>query len=443
MAMLATSPADVGYVDDYSPLDDDELEAWAPAIHQFQRPPGAFTPDYSLTSAMQPVGHIQSSSDQELTLVWCVFKETDVPVATSSLPCSHLFQRCVYFSTPVKFTRWLFKKRRGKGVVPWALLVVGWREAKPCMSALKAAMHDDTEHLRPDARRPKLRAKDGRDEEPAAIAVRAVVVMAESDQQESRALKWSTSDECSGMETHVVASDQALETVVNRLCAGFEGAANLAGVSPPPEIQPLPVGRPSDTGAGGGDSLDHDVDDWGPRPQQRGMARAAMGARSPLAEAAEEAATAATAAAVAARAAITAASALGGTAVGLDRASYFDPVGSPLPAPQRRWSWGNSPSSAPLSTMLAPPGTFEVGSEPRRNSSGPTCERPSRDSRPRWDRLQTQVEAHGRSLAQTEMLSEYEARRRSLTTDERLLPMKVVVDGLPSELSIVSPVVPR
>jgi hypothetical protein len=59
-----------------------------------------------------------------------------------------------------KFARWMFKQVRGPDIVPWVTLVVGWREAKPCVDAIEAAATGRDCGLRQDASR-TLRAATG------------------------------------------------------------------------------------------------------------------------------------------------------------------------------------------------------------------------------------------------------------------------------------------
>mmetsp|Transcript_112698 Transcript_112698/g.291185 ORF Transcript_112698/g.291185 Transcript_112698/m.291185 type:complete len:327 (-) Transcript_112698:89-1069(-) len=80
------------------------------------------------------------------------------------------------FETADKLIRWLFSQPRGKHVVPWATLVVGWREAKPCAMALGAARSGDVSHLRPDARRPLLQPLAGEVADEVNLAVRQVII---------------------------------------------------------------------------------------------------------------------------------------------------------------------------------------------------------------------------------------------------------------------------
>ncbi|CAK0891314.1 unnamed protein product, partial [Prorocentrum cordatum] len=87
-----------------------------------------------------------------------------------------------------KFTRWMFNQMRGPEVVPWVTLVVGWREAKPCVDAVEAAATGRDSRLRQDSSR-MLRAATG-DTAGAArvqVAVSTVIIAAHDARQKARA----------------------------------------------------------------------------------------------------------------------------------------------------------------------------------------------------------------------------------------------------------------
>lgn len=123
-------------------------------------------------------------------LLWCTANTQDQAIM-QTLGRDFRHQRYLHFQTSVKFTRWLFEQQRGR-LQPWSVLVVGWREAKPSMSALLAARSGDTSLLRPDDRRPPLRSPTGGQcvVKPARIAVSHMVVTLESPSQQARALAW-------------------------------------------------------------------------------------------------------------------------------------------------------------------------------------------------------------------------------------------------------------
>ncbi|CAJ1374282.1 unnamed protein product [Effrenium voratum] len=102
------------------------------------------------------------------------------------------------FCSPAAFSRWLFtsaatrrneaRAESGAQAPRGARLLVGWREAKPCASALKAAMTGNTRGLRIDDTRPK-----SWDCEKAKELVRAMVIICEPHLKE-RAQDWIRSE---------------------------------------------------------------------------------------------------------------------------------------------------------------------------------------------------------------------------------------------------------
>ena len=78
--------------------------------------------------------------------------------------------RVRFFGSPSSFTRWYFERpkqarrapegsSRPAGQARGAALVTGWREAKPCAAAIKAAMTGNTDALRNDCKRRALGAE--------------------------------------------------------------------------------------------------------------------------------------------------------------------------------------------------------------------------------------------------------------------------------------------
>jgi hypothetical protein len=104
--------------------------------------------------------------------------------------------RRLYFPTAVKFTRWVFQQPRGV-VEPWAVLVTGWREAKPCLLALQAARTGAITGLRPDAQRPPLRQlpPDYPEDAEVGIAIRFVVVLLDREELRAKAMAWARRSE--------------------------------------------------------------------------------------------------------------------------------------------------------------------------------------------------------------------------------------------------------
>jgi len=95
------------------------------------------------------------------------------------------------FESTAQFTRWLFGQPRGD-LNPWVVLVVGWREAKPCAMAVEAACTGDVSQLRPDARRPTLQPASGAPKPRANVAVKQMIIKVGNKlEQEERAIFWA------------------------------------------------------------------------------------------------------------------------------------------------------------------------------------------------------------------------------------------------------------
>lgn len=177
--------------------------------------------------------------DDRPMLLWCMLQQVGRSPAAEALERRVRHQRILHFPTPVKFTRWLFQQRRGD-ISPWAVLAVGWREAKPCMVAIRAAISGDEASLRPDARRPELRptpaSGSGRGGEGArlgyaGIAVGAMVIMAERPEQERRALAWAEAEE--GREPRLQVSVARDFERLQATLDAFDQAASSSSVGAP------------------------------------------------------------------------------------------------------------------------------------------------------------------------------------------------------------------
>lgn len=109
--------------------------------------------------------------------------------ALRSLTVNCAFCNFIFFTDPVKFTRWLFNEASAHTPTPPAVLVVGWREAKPCISAIEAVFTGNTFRLRPDAQRPSLPncAPGARRR----VAVATVVVLPLNEKQICRSHSWA------------------------------------------------------------------------------------------------------------------------------------------------------------------------------------------------------------------------------------------------------------
>mmetsp|Transcript_41887 Transcript_41887/g.112958 ORF Transcript_41887/g.112958 Transcript_41887/m.112958 type:complete len:329 (-) Transcript_41887:84-1070(-) len=123
-----------------------------------------------------------------------------------------------HFSTWVEFMRWLFSQPRGN-VVPWVTLITGWREAKPCVAAISAAVSGDADHIRPDARRPDLQEPHGQGGQAAfagtvKVAIANMIIVPSSEQtpsvqarQKAKAKTWARSEELVNIGLQVTVAD--------------------------------------------------------------------------------------------------------------------------------------------------------------------------------------------------------------------------------------------
>ncbi|CAK0897410.1 unnamed protein product [Prorocentrum cordatum] len=149
-------------------------------------------------------------------------------------------------SSEVEFARWLFAQPRGT-VTPSSILVTGWREAKPCMAAIRAARTGETGNLRKDGRRPRLPAATPDRGALNGVAVGAMVIMVQKPAQESRARTWLSGEDASSpldpaLRVGVVVGTRQLEATLSCL-AGALGLA-AAPARPPPPAPPAKVGLP-------------------------------------------------------------------------------------------------------------------------------------------------------------------------------------------------------
>lgn len=194
-----------------------------------------------------------TAQDKLCMLLWC--SPTSQGVEQRRLVAPHFrHQKCLHFPTSVKFTRWLFEQHRGD-INPWAVLVAGWREAKPCLAALSSAFTGLAEELRPDGRRPALRAPTvGR--RPAKqgglvrIAVSTLLITVESSyahqaQARARAASWvaSVQNSIPGMRIILVLGPDELEDAVHMMRSNTVGHGGLLG-------SPVAYGASPGLGAG-------------------------------------------------------------------------------------------------------------------------------------------------------------------------------------------------
>lgn len=146
--------------------------------------------------AMQFAGVPGQGGSPATQIVWCEAIEVGAgdPAAEGEaiLDGAQLQRRPALecFDASTKFDRWLFEQRRG-AVTPSAVLVVGWREAKPCAMAMHAARTSDVSQLRPDARRGELQPVIGNSPDGQVhIAVGPMIIVVRRPEQHNRVLKW-------------------------------------------------------------------------------------------------------------------------------------------------------------------------------------------------------------------------------------------------------------
>jgi len=220
----------------------------------------ASTPQQQLTPAPYVAPQTRATTtwpptaqDKLPMLLWC--SPTSQGVEQRRRLAPHFrHQKCLHFPTSVKFARWLFEQHRGD-INPWAVLVAGWREAKPCLAALSSAFTGLAEELRPDGRRPTLRAPTvGR--RPAKqgglvrIAVSTLLITVESSsahqaQARARAASWvaSVQDSIPGLRIILVLGPDELEDAVHMMRSNAGGHGGLLG-------SPVAYGGPPGLGAG-------------------------------------------------------------------------------------------------------------------------------------------------------------------------------------------------
>lgn len=154
-------------------------------------------------------------------VLWCEAKPTRQQEVMEALAAHYGAARpqLVYLETTSRFTRWLFEQPRGE-VTPWALLVCGWREAKPCATAIAAARTGDVSQLRPDARRPQLPPVTGSPEDGAVgVALQSMLVVLEKAKEEARVVMWAEDSgrATAGLDIHVAGDACPVREVMARM----------------------------------------------------------------------------------------------------------------------------------------------------------------------------------------------------------------------------------
>jgi len=128
------------------------------------------------------------------TLVLCLANSSEYMAPLESMAEVFQMNPLIHLQTSVKFTRWLFQQPRGS-ITPQTTLIVGWREAKPCVSAIMAASTGCTEGLRPDDRRPQLNpvCESPKSGGRVQVAVQTLIILLETSKQRGRTLAWAKS----------------------------------------------------------------------------------------------------------------------------------------------------------------------------------------------------------------------------------------------------------
>jgi len=132
-------------------------------------------------------------------LLWCQQQDESCLASVKDELTKNGFENYLRFQSPVTFARWLFSQKRG-AVRPWSVLLVHWRDAKPCSSAVAAARSGCLKHLGhlpADAQRPNLPALTVSKEhvqasslQPVNTAVSAMIIIVSQGKQEGRARLW-------------------------------------------------------------------------------------------------------------------------------------------------------------------------------------------------------------------------------------------------------------
>lgn len=132
-------------------------------------------------------GQIGGLPSTPVRLIWCE-GNPDKRKEQMQACASQLSLSPRHFGSPSSFTRWYFEQT-GPGQVAklGPVLVVGWREAKPCGAAIKAALTGNMEGLRNDCKRPQLSQQ--------VRAVRVMIILAESSTQGRKVRDWIKSED--------------------------------------------------------------------------------------------------------------------------------------------------------------------------------------------------------------------------------------------------------
>jgi len=134
-----------------------------------------------------------------LMFLWCQQQDEDCVAWVQNELTKNGLEKYSRFQSPVAFTRWLFSQKRG-AIRPWSVLLVHWRDAKPCSSAVASARSGCLKHLAhlpSDAQRPNLPVLTVNEEhmeasalQPVNTAVGAMIIIVSQGKQEGRARLW-------------------------------------------------------------------------------------------------------------------------------------------------------------------------------------------------------------------------------------------------------------
>eukprot|EP00930_Biecheleria_cincta_P027279 TRINITY_DN19160_c0_g1_i1.p1 TRINITY_DN19160_c0_g1~~TRINITY_DN19160_c0_g1_i1.p1 ORF type:complete len:311 (+),score=47.00 TRINITY_DN19160_c0_g1_i1:126-1058(+) len=154
------------------------------------------------------------------SLLWCEGNAQNRIDETQALAERYDRNEFRYFRSPVNFTRWLFEAGVSTAE-PRAVVVLGWRELKPCCLAINAAITGNFSGLRFDAKRPQLRRLTGPQDDGGSLrsAIRAIVILSESDNQAERVNEYIQSQECLSCkcEVHLALGFRHLLPILDKL----------------------------------------------------------------------------------------------------------------------------------------------------------------------------------------------------------------------------------
>jgi hypothetical protein len=185
----------------------------------FPAPPGleheVATKRYSKASVFD-TRHPLRSAPSPKTVILCMDEKSAIDWA----PKGKDDVATLRFSNPGQFIHWLFSQPRGD-IIPWATLVAGFREAKPCAVAIHAALSGNVRKMRPDHRRPELPAPVPEGTSVMRVAVDTMVITLPHERAAKTVSKWACSDFMEDLEilavTDVIHLSQTLKSLRNSI----------------------------------------------------------------------------------------------------------------------------------------------------------------------------------------------------------------------------------